>query len=82
MADEVDLVVDDKNPGTCMLSLTGYLPAHSLSVNQLVHVSRVGDFQLCKIDVLKDPFPLIAKKGHSMMDTGEFYQVCRLVSKH
>ncbi|KAI3916131.1 hypothetical protein MKW98_004572 [Papaver atlanticum] len=71
MAEEVDLVVDDKNPGTCTLSLTGYLRARSLSVNQLVHVSGVGDFQLCKIDVLKDPCPLIAKKGHNMMDSDE-----------
>ncbi|KAI3950802.1 hypothetical protein MKW92_042486 [Papaver armeniacum] len=75
MAEEVDLVVDDKNPGTCTLSLTSYLRARSLSVNQLVHVSGVGDFQLCKIDVLKDPCPLIAKKGHNMMDSDELPSV-------
>ncbi|RZC55030.1 hypothetical protein C5167_013892 [Papaver somniferum] len=75
MAEEVDLVVDDKNPGTCTLSLTGYLRARSLSVNQLVHVSGVGDFQLCKIVVLKDPCPLIAKKGHNMMDSDELPSV-------
>ncbi|MCL7034744.1 hypothetical protein MKW94_019862 [Papaver nudicaule] len=75
MADEVDLVVDDQNPGTCTLYLSGYLRARSLSVNQLVHVSGVGDFQLCKVDVLKDPFPLIEKKGHNMMDSDELPNV-------
>lgn len=33
-----------------------------------VHISGVGDFQLCKIDLLKDPFPLNARKEHEAMD--------------
>ncbi|XP_010266136.1 PREDICTED: pre-rRNA-processing protein TSR1 homolog isoform X2 [Nelumbo nucifera] len=71
MAQEVDLVPDDCNPGKCTLLLSGYLRSRSLSVNQLVHVSGVGDFQLGKVDVLKDPFPLNAKKGPNFMDSDE-----------
>ncbi|OVA19550.1 Ribosome biogenesis protein BMS1/TSR1 [Macleaya cordata] len=83
MAQEVvDLVADDSNPGKCTLFLSGYLRARSLSVNQLVHVSGVGDFQLCKIDVLKDPCPLNAKKGEDLMDADELRNmqlICSLV---
>ncbi|KAF5190910.1 pre-rRNA-processing protein TSR1-like protein, partial [Thalictrum thalictroides] len=73
MAQEVDLVADGGNPGTCTLLLSGYLRARSLSVNQLVHVSGAGDFQLCKIDILKDPCPLNVKKGKDLMDTDNLH---------
>ncbi|KAJ4964379.1 hypothetical protein NE237_024318 [Protea cynaroides] len=75
MAQEVDLVNDDCNPGKCTLVLSGYLRARSLSVNQLVHVSGVGDFQLCKMDILKDPFSLSAKKGPEYMDYDELHDI-------
>ncbi|KAJ7966959.1 pre-rRNA-processing protein TSR1-like [Quillaja saponaria] len=71
MAQKVDLVADDCNPGKCTLLLTGYLRSKSLSVNQLVHVSGVGDFQLCKLEILKDPFPLNSRKGQDLMDSDE-----------
>ncbi|PIA56805.1 hypothetical protein AQUCO_00700868v1 [Aquilegia coerulea] len=73
MAQEVDLVTDDGNPGTCTFLLSGYLRARSLSVNQLVHVAGAGDFQLCKIDILKDPCPLNVKKGQDSMDTDNLH---------
>ncbi|KAK9135740.1 hypothetical protein Syun_015070 [Stephania yunnanensis] len=73
MAQEVDLKTDDDNPGKCTLLLSGYLRAHTLSVNQLVHVSGAGDFQLCKIDVLKDPCPLRARKEQNLMDSDELH---------
>ncbi|XP_043708636.1 pre-rRNA-processing protein TSR1 homolog isoform X1 [Telopea speciosissima] len=75
MAQEVGLVSDDCNPGKCTLVLSGYLRARSLSVNQLVHLSGIGDFQLCKIDLLKDPFPLNAKKGPELMDSDELHDL-------
>ncbi|CBI40710.3 hypothetical protein VitviT2T_026917 [Vitis vinifera] len=71
MAQKVDLVPDDCNSGNCTLLLTGYLRAHGLSVNQLVHISGAGDFQLSKIEILKDPFPLNARKGQDLMDSDE-----------
>ncbi|KAH6821037.1 pre-rRNA-processing TSR1-like protein [Perilla frutescens var. hirtella] len=76
MAQKVDMVSDDTcSPETCTLVLTGYLRAHSLSVNQLVHVSGAGDFQLSKIEVLRDPCPLNLRKGVDLMDSESDTQV-------
>jgi len=49
--------------------VSGYLRAHNLSVNQLVHVSGAGDFQLSQIDVFKDPCPLNERKNSDVMET-------------
>ncbi|OIV97573.1 hypothetical protein TanjilG_12330 [Lupinus angustifolius] len=72
MAHKVDAVHDDHS-GKSTLLLTGYLRARSLSVNQLVHVSGAGDFQLSKIEILKDPFPLNLKKNDDLMDSDEVH---------
>ncbi|KAL5713847.1 hypothetical protein ACHQM5_015887 [Ranunculus cassubicifolius] len=69
MVQEADLVSDNVQPGLCTLLLSGYLRAHNLSVNQLVHVSGAGDFQLSKIDILKDPYPLNVKKDLDLMES-------------
>ncbi|KAL6011895.1 hypothetical protein ACLOJK_002361 [Asimina triloba] len=71
MAQEVDSVVDEANPGKSTLRMSGYVRAHSLSVNQLVHVSGAGDFQLSMIDILKDPFPANGRKCLDSMDSDE-----------
>ncbi|PQP93241.1 pre-rRNA-processing protein TSR1 homolog [Prunus yedoensis var. nudiflora] len=75
ISQKVDIVADDFNSGNCTLLLTGYLRARSLSVNQLVHVSGVGDFQLSKMEILKDPFPLNARKEQDFMDSDEVCDV-------
>lgn len=75
MAQTVDMVVDDGNLEKCTMLLTGYLRAHSLSVNQLVHVSGAGDYQLTKIEILKDPFPLNPRKKQDLMDADEVHDV-------
>ncbi|KAM7489829.1 hypothetical protein LguiB_027313 [Lonicera macranthoides] len=75
MALKVHLVADDCNSDKCTLVLTGYLRAHSLSVNQLVHVSGVGDFQLSKIELLQDPCPLNVRKEGDFMDADELHDV-------
>ncbi|XP_048637039.1 pre-rRNA-processing protein TSR1 homolog isoform X2 [Brassica napus] len=58
MAQKVGMLVDDTTPGKCTLLLSGYLRARKLSVNQL----------LSKVEVLKDPFPLLneRRKQNSM----------------
>ncbi|GKV16178.1 hypothetical protein SLEP1_g26860 [Rubroshorea leprosula] len=71
IAQEVVTVSDDSSPRKSTLLLTGYMRAHSLSVNQLVHVSGAGDFQLSKIEILKDPLPLNASKEQDAMDSDE-----------
>ncbi|KAL6952621.1 hypothetical protein U1Q18_044989 [Sarracenia purpurea var. burkii] len=75
MAQKVELVADACNLQKCTLILTGYLRGHNLSVNQLVHVSGAGDFQLCKIELLKDPCPLHARKEGDLMDSEEVHDV-------
>ncbi|KAK2392728.1 pre-rRNA-processing protein TSR1 protein [Trifolium repens] len=74
VANKVDTVYDG-NSDICTLILSGYLRARNLSVNQLVHVSGAGDFQLCKIEVLKDPFPLNSRKNQDLMDSDEMHDV-------
>ncbi|KAB2096427.1 hypothetical protein ES319_A01G107700v1 [Gossypium barbadense] len=71
IAQKVDMVPDDSSPEKCTLLLTGYTRAHSLSVNQLVHVSGAGDFQLSRIEIMKDPIPLNARKDHNAMDSDD-----------
>ncbi|KAL2472643.1 P-loop containing nucleoside triphosphate hydrolase superfamily protein [Forsythia ovata] len=71
MSQKVDIVADDCSSGKCTLVLTGYIRARGLSVNQLVHVAGAGDFQLSKIDLLKDPCPLNARKGEDFMESDD-----------
>ncbi|CAI9117068.1 OLC1v1018393C2 [Oldenlandia corymbosa var. corymbosa] len=80
VSEKVDLVDEDCSTGKCTLLLTGYLRARSLSVNQLVHVSGAGDFQLSKIELLKDPCPLSVRKGDDFMDSDDnIIQVTRCI---
>lgn len=51
-----ELNKDSETQGT--LKLTGYLRSQSLSVNRLVHIAGLGDFQLSQLDVIEDPHPL------------------------
>ncbi|KAG6511402.1 hypothetical protein ZIOFF_029470 [Zingiber officinale] len=62
---------DHDNPGMCSLLLSGYVRAHSLSANQLVHVSGTGDFPIAKIDILKDRFPINERKSSNSMDADD-----------
>ncbi|KAL5557745.1 hypothetical protein UlMin_033956 [Ulmus minor] len=71
MAEKVDVVADGGCLDKCTLLLTGYLRVRNLSVNQLVHVSGAGDFQLSKVEILKDPFPLNPRKEQDMMDSDD-----------
>lgn len=36
-----------------------------------VHVSGAGDFQLSKLELLKDPCPLNIRKGEDLMDSDD-----------
>ncbi|KAK3154012.1 hypothetical protein QOZ80_2BG0184710 [Eleusine coracana subsp. coracana] len=62
-------IKSDDSTGLCTLLVSGYLRVHNLSVNQLVHVSGAGDFQLGQIDVLKDPCPVSERKSSDVMET-------------
>ncbi|CAA7048328.1 unnamed protein product [Microthlaspi erraticum] len=73
VAHKVGMLVDDESSGKCTLLLSGYLRARKLSVNQLVHVSGVGDFQLSKVEVVKDPFPLNERKKQNSMELDDLH---------
>ncbi|KAF3338094.1 Pre-rRNA-processing protein TSR1 [Carex littledalei] len=77
MSNEVCLKPENSILGTCTLVLSGYLRAHNLSPNQLVHVTGAGDFQLSKVDILKDPFPLNERRGHNLMESEDMTQICQ-----
>lgn len=49
--------VADAPQSSLLLSIEGFLRGSSLSPDDLVHVSGVGDFQLHSIEVLPDPHP-------------------------
>ncbi|KMZ72355.1 Pre-rRNA-processing protein TSR1-like protein [Zostera marina] len=73
MADEVSIEHDCNDIGQCSLLLSGYVRAHCFSANQLIHISGAGDFQLSKIDVLNDPFPINTQRRNSdMMESEDF----------
>ncbi|KAB2096426.1 hypothetical protein ES319_A01G107600v1 [Gossypium barbadense] len=61
IAQKVDMVPDDSSPEKCTLLLTGYMRAHSLSVNQLLN----------RIEIMKDSIPLNARKDHNAMDSDD-----------
>ncbi|ESQ30497.1 hypothetical protein EUTSA_v10011257mg [Eutrema salsugineum] len=73
VAQKVGMLVDDESSGKCTLLLSGYLRARKLSVNQLVHVSGVGDFQFSKVELLKDPFPLNERKKQNSMELDDLH---------
>lgn len=68
---KLEMLDHDSVSGNCTLCVTGYLRARNLSVNQLVHISGAGDYQLSKIDILRDPFALNPRKEHNTMDADD-----------
>nr|XP_018483980.1 PREDICTED: pre-rRNA-processing protein TSR1 homolog [Raphanus sativus] len=82
VAEKVGMLVGDESSGKCTLLLSGYLRARKLSVNQLVHVSGVGDFQLSEVEVLKDPFPLNERKKQNYMELDDLHEEEVLRSLH
>ncbi|XP_023320999.1 pre-rRNA-processing protein TSR1 homolog [Eurytemora carolleeae] len=48
-------------PGEGSLELTGFVRSQDISVNRLVHIPGLGDFQLEKIEKLQDPCPISKK---------------------
>lgn len=48
------------------LKITGYLRGTTLSVNQLIHISGLGDFQMSQIDAPPDPNKINKVKKNEM----------------
>lgn len=64
MAQQIDISAYEQDAGRSTLLIAGYVRARNLSINQLVHVPGVGDFQFDKIDILEDPHPLNERQKH------------------
>lgn len=58
LAQKLEFVPDTRAPEQGTLLLSGYVRGRGLSVNQLVHLTGLGDFQLKQVDILEDPCPL------------------------
>ncbi|KAF8089094.1 hypothetical protein N665_0518s0020 [Sinapis alba] len=82
VAEKVGMQGADESSGKCTLLLSGYLRARKLSVNQLVHVSGIGDFQLSEVELLKDPFPLNERKKQNSMELDDLHDEEVLRSLH
>ncbi|KAH7302740.1 hypothetical protein KP509_23G085500 [Ceratopteris richardii] len=61
---EFEPMVQESECGTLLLS--GYVRGRALSVNQLVHLTGVGDYQVKQIDILEDPSPF--RRDHKGMN--------------
>ncbi|EPS69910.1 hypothetical protein M569_04851, partial [Genlisea aurea] len=80
VAEKIDDIPDIRDSETHTVVLSGYIREHHLSVNQLVHISGAGDFQLSKIEILSDPCLLNAEKRVDVMDTENSTQVVRVLT--
>ncbi|CAH0388837.1 unnamed protein product [Bemisia tabaci] len=67
LAENLDFKLDSDGANSGTLAISGYLRGQSLSVNSLVHIPGVGDFQMSEIWSPGDPYPLseLAKKIES-----------------
>ncbi|CAH2015899.1 unnamed protein product [Acanthoscelides obtectus] len=80
IAETVEYVSDSEGAlGT--LKVTGYLRGATLSVNQLVHIPGLGDYQMVQIDAPTDPYKVEKNKNKSenAMDSDQI--VIRLLEK-
>lgn len=68
VGNQLEYEEDSSSPGTGILRLAGYVRSRAISVNQLVHLAGVGDFQLKQIDMVEDPCPLRQQKRHTSGD--------------
>lgn len=55
------------------MKVTGYLRGTALSVNQLIHIPGLGDFQMSQIDGPPDPNKISKAKKNDMETGGELF---------
>ncbi|KAG0627782.1 hypothetical protein M758_2G227700 [Ceratodon purpureus] len=73
VAQQLEYEADPNSSGTGILRVSGYVRSRAISVNQLVHLAGVGDFQLKQIDMVEDPCPLRQQKRQNV--NGDSMQV-------
>ena len=67
LASTVQYVPNDESTGTVVLH--GYVRGKPLSVNQLVHVTDVGTYQISKIELSSAPFEKLSSSGRKTTTT-------------
>lgn len=70
VAQQLDYEADPNSSGSGILRVSGYIRSRAISVNQLVHLAGVGDFQLKQIDEVEDPCPLRQQKRQNVSGDG------------
>ncbi|XP_066581384.1 pre-rRNA-processing protein TSR1 homolog isoform X2 [Prorops nasuta] len=58
LGEELKFQTNNLGTSTGTLKVTGYLEGMPLSVNGLIHIVGLGDFQMSQIEVHEDPYPL------------------------
>ncbi|OAD58581.1 Pre-rRNA-processing protein TSR1 like protein [Eufriesea mexicana] len=61
LAEEVKFKCNENSTELGTLMISGYLRGVSLSVNGLIHIPELGDFQMSQIDAPEDPYPIEKK---------------------
>ncbi|MCO5591753.1 hypothetical protein L7F22_045745 [Adiantum nelumboides] len=65
MAQKLEFVPDMQTSEQGTLLVSGYVRGRGLTVNQLVHLTGLGDYQLKQVDILEDPCSL--RQGHKLL---------------
>ncbi|XP_076756814.1 tsr1 ribosome assembly factor [Xylocopa sonorina] len=61
LAEEVQFKCNENSAELGTLMVSGHLRSVSLSVNSLIHIPGLGDFQMSQIDAAEDPYPVVKK---------------------
>ncbi|CAG9814514.1 unnamed protein product [Phaedon cochleariae] len=81
LGEEVEYITDSQGT-TGTLKITGYLRGStSLSVNQLIHIPGLGDFQMSQIDIANDPHKHDKTKNRDVVSMDSDEQVVRILEK-
>jgi len=81
LADHMENVgeADEDNKGTVKIS--GYVRGRPLSVNQLIYLPGVGEFQMKQIDSPQDPYPLKKRRaGTNAMEDADMEEGVKVVA--
>ncbi|KAL2720052.1 pre-rRNA-processing protein TSR1 [Vespula squamosa] len=68
LAEDLKFISNKDSADLGTLMVTGYLQGLSLSANDLIHISGLGDFQMLQIDTINDPY--LIDKNRSKKQSG------------
>ncbi|KAG7212672.1 hypothetical protein KM043_012952 [Ampulex compressa] len=71
LAEETKFALNQDSTELGTLMVTGYLQSMPLSVNNLIHIPGLGDFQMSQIDAPTDPYPIDKNRQRKEDHRGE-----------